>query len=79
MVVEAGHHYLPNGMEYDAGSFLASDANPFSVEYHAGFEGEDTPVVFTQVTTSEGDHAIEARHFNADTTSFQVRMQNEEE
>jgi hypothetical protein len=34
MVVEAGHHTLPNGMEYDAGSFLADSAEN-DVIYHS--------------------------------------------
>lgn len=78
MVVEAGHHVLPNGMEYDAAQFCIGDSSPTRVTLFEGFEDDVTPVVFTQVTTSAGDHAIEARHFDVASDSFMVVMQNEQ-
>jgi hypothetical protein len=72
MVVEAGHHTLPNGMEYDAGTVDISGPEPTAVDFHQAFGEDVTPTVFTQLTTSEGDHAMTTRHFNIESTKFDV-------
>ena len=76
LVVEAGEHRLPNGDTLWAGIEANVDHNFKSVAFPASFAS--TPIVLAQVGTVGGAAAVAPRLQNISSSSFQVKVQEEQ-
>ncbi|KAA9009765.1 hypothetical protein [Histidinibacterium aquaticum] len=79
LVVEAGTWILPDGTFIEAGvldSNLLSPQGFKTVQFDAAFDG--TPVILSQVQTSNGPDFVTTRQRDADATGFELTMQEEE-
>jgi type II secretory pathway pseudopilin PulG len=74
MVMEAGTHTLDDGTVIEAGS--ANVGNPWSTVPLTAFGS--TPVVLSQVTTTNEGSAVTTRQRNVASTGFQVQLEEEE-
>ena len=75
VVMEEGTHTLADGTIIEAGN-LTLDENWATVNLSGGFASQ--PVVLSQPVTENGPSAITTRHRNSSTTSFEVRLQEEQ-
>jgi hypothetical protein len=75
MVMEAGHHVLPNGIHVEAGTFESS-----STGTTVNFEGifNQVPVVISGVTTENEIDAVTGRLSNITLNTFDIRLQEQE-
>ncbi|WP_299648558.1 hypothetical protein [uncultured Tateyamaria sp.] len=79
VIVEAGTWVLPDGTVVQAGTFQSDqlstqgfDAVAFDTEF------DDTPLVFSQVQTFNGQDFVTTRQTGTNTTGVQITMQEEE-
>jgi hypothetical protein len=75
MVVETGIYELPNGNILQAGTINIDD-NWDTPSLAANFT--ETPVILSQCMSYNGDDAVVTRQRNISTSSFQVKLQEEE-
>ena len=75
IVIERGFHAL-GSLKYEAGVRSNIDDNYSEIQFLQAFTS--TPVVFAQVTSYNESSAVVSRVMNVDTSSFLVRIQEEE-
>lgn len=76
LVVESGRHILEDGTILEAGNANNVEENFVTVNYSSAFSA--TPVVLSQAVTVNGSAAIVTRQQNVGSSSFQVKVQEEE-
>jgi PKD repeat protein len=77
LVMERGHHVLPDGTEVEAGSIATDRTGAFDqVSFDGAFP--TTPVVFTSVATRNEADAVDTRVEGIGNSGFQVGMQEQE-
>jgi hypothetical protein len=75
MVVEAGHHNMPDGTEYQAGTL--SVGNDF-VDVNLNGDFGSQPAVFSQIVSDNHNTPLVTRMQWNDDNKFSVRVQAEE-
>jgi hypothetical protein len=73
MVVEAGHHVLPDGTVYDAQA-VTLNGDWTEVEFYGQVQDA---VVFSTINSDDNNQPMVTRHQEIDTTGLQIRMQAE--
>jgi Bacterial TSP3 repeat len=77
LVLEHGHHTLPDGTQLEAGHFTTNQTTSFaSVSFQQHFA--TPPVVLTAITTVNEAAAVTSRLHNLTRTSFAFRLQEQE-